>query len=270
MEMAKNQPMSKQDRRSFLAGLDGEQREIVKALGGLVDRLPRDLRWHHEVGRQVVRLQLRLWAKQLVRRPEEEDMSRPRGEPRFPHGGAFVKRLAGFLNLPDRSLLDRCRRFAEEHPEDLEQMEEWRVTWNMFEAALASPTPQERLDLLERASRDGWNAARVRREVRAGREERHAGGRPTSRPQADAPAAGLQDLIDRARYWARYIQEGWLEPKQDEDDDPLLPALPELARQGPDEELVRLLGEARAELRQTISRATQLLKKLPSEGGPGS
>jgi hypothetical protein len=270
MEMAKNPPKSESDRKRFLAGLDAKERKIVEDLRGLSDRRPRDLRWHHEVGRLVERLRRSLWEKDLERRTESEDMRRTQTGPRFPHGAEIVEYLVGFLGVQPR-LLYKALKFASEHPkEDLKRMGGWGVTWSMFDAVLASHTPQERLDLLEKAFKGGSNAERVKQEVDAGKKERHAGGRPPRRALAGAPEAGLQELIDRARNWARYIQEGWLEPKQDEDDDPLLPALPGLARQSPNEEIVRLLREARAELGRAARRAGQLLRRLPSPDGPGS
>jgi hypothetical protein len=271
MEMAKNLPKSESDPESFLAGLDAKERKIVKDLSELMKRLPKDLRWHHAVGRLVDRLQLSLWEKEVVRRPEKEDMRRTQTGPRFPHGEKIVEHLGGLLGVEGR-LLYKCQKFASEHPKkDLKRMEGWGVTWSMFDAVMASHTPQVRLDLLEKAYEGGSNAAQVKLEVDAGKKERHAGGRPPRRPQEGAPEAGLQDLIDRNRNWARYLQDGWLatEPRNS-GDHPLLPALPELARQSSSKELVRLLGKARAELLQTIIRTAQLLYKLPSQEGPGS
>jgi hypothetical protein len=265
MDMAKSPPKPENEPESFLAGLEAKERKIVKDLSELKGRLPKDLRWHHELGRLVERLQLSLWEKEVVRRPEREAMRRTQTGPRFPHGEKIVERLGGLLGVR-HSLLYKSLKFASEHPEeDLKRMEGWGVTWSMFDAVLASHTRQERLDLLEQADEGGSHAAQVKLEVDAGKKERHAGGRRPRRPQAGAPKAGLQDLIDRARNWARYLQEGWLEPKQveDEDDDPLLTALPRLARQSSNKELVRLLGQSRAALSQTISRARQLLDKLP-------
>lgn len=84
---------------------------------------------------------------------------------RAEYGAEVVLRLAKDLNI-DRTVLNRCVRFAEKYPRLPIGAGRHQFTWSHYRKLITIPDDQERLLIEEKAGRSGWSAEELEARVK--------------------------------------------------------------------------------------------------------
>lgn len=221
----------------------------------LFDRLVRllaeprtDLRWYHEVGRQVQGL-----------RPES---------PRSSEGQLWSRALSQALG-PATGLLYKTSQFVQLYPQEaeVERLERLGAAWNLIVLTLPIAHRKDRYRLIREAVREGWDQKKLRLEIQKRHPSRRKGmgGRPRKVPENFGPEINLRELDRLARYWLEFFEKAWeeVEPRAWTG---MVQGCPEAEREKLQELLERTekhlseVGKSCQEMRRTLAALLQEIK----------
>lgn len=175
-------------------------------------------------------------------------------------GDKNVAELAKAIGYKE-SMLTKLRAFAINYSKrDLNRLCRLadRVTWSHVKLLLSIDDKGRRARKEEQIASKAWSTEDLRRAMKAEAAERHAGGRPFSRP-AD-PLAGLRQLIAESERWLRLCEDVWAA-----EDDSLIAKLESLSKSRRTSKLQRQVtgaGETLNRIRLACGRLQRRLGEL--------
>lgn len=122
------------------------------------------------------------------------------------------------------------------------------VSWSHVQLLLSIADKKRRVAMQNQIAEKEWSKEQLRHAMKAASTERHAGGRPLSRP--DGAEAGLRQIVEESERWLRYCREVWAG-----DDATLIKTLESLSAK-------QKTGQA-----QHLSEAVKVLSEIKTECG---
>ncbi len=130
---------------------------------------------------------------------------------RASYGDDRLSKLAEAIGYK-AAALTKLRAFAScYNQQDLSQLCKLadHVSWSHVQLLLSISDKSKRTTLQQSIVNNGWSKEQLRQAMKAKSTDRHAGGRPLSRPTD--PEAGLRQIDEESERWIRLCREIWME-----------------------------------------------------------